>query len=124
MKQRTLSLIVFPVFLFCSAKSQDHYVRIAKIKIDSTQVQAYHEALKEGIKAAFKHEPGVLQLYALADKKHPNLITVFEVYANPAAYQSHIQTPHFKKYKTTVETMVQSLELTDVIPIAMKSKLK
>ena len=36
-----------------------------------------------------------------------------EVYANLEAYQSHILTPHFKKYKDTVKNMVLSLELID-----------
>ena len=36
-----------------------------------------------------------------------------EVYANLDVYQSHILTPHFKKYKDTVKDMVLSLELID-----------
>lgn len=40
-------------------------------------------------------------------------ITIFEVYANQEAYQSHIVAPHFKKYKETVKDMVLSLELID-----------
>ncbi|MFN9689541.1 MAG: putative quinol monooxygenase, partial [Bacteroidota bacterium] len=40
-------------------------------------------------------------------------LTIIEVYANLEAYQSHILTPHFKKYKDTVKDMVFSLELID-----------
>jgi len=40
-------------------------------------------------------------------------LTIIEVYANLKAYQSHILTPHFKKYKDTVKDMVLSLELID-----------
>jgi hypothetical protein len=32
--------------------------------------------------------------------------------------------PHFLKYKATVQDMVKSLELIDVIPIALESKTK
>ena len=49
----------------------------------------------------------------VADKKDASLITIMEVYANLEAYQSHILTPHFKKYKDTVKNMVLSLELID-----------
>ncbi|MBG9376796.1 antibiotic biosynthesis monooxygenase [Panacibacter sp. DH6] len=97
-------------------------VRIAKIKIDSLQVHQYYAALKEQMQAAIAKEPGVLTYYAVADKKDETSITILEVYADPTAYQTHIQTPHFKKYKETVKDMVKSLELTDVELIATAMK--
>jgi quinol monooxygenase YgiN len=62
---------------------------------------------------AIKVETGVLSYTVLADKKDITLITIIEVYANLEAYQFHILTPHFKKYKDTVKDMVLSLELID-----------
>lgn len=104
------------------AQSSVHYLRIAQIEIDPAQLEPYKAALKEGMAAAVKTEPGVLSLRAVYDKDRPAHITVFEVYADEKAYQLHIQTPHFKKYKTTVEKMVRSLVLTDVLPIALEDK--
>ena len=63
--------------------------------------------------AAIKLEPGVLSYTVVADNKDASLITIMEVYANLEAYQAHILTPHFKKYKDTVKNMVLSLELID-----------
>ena len=37
-------------------------------------------------------------------------------------YKSHIETPHFKKYKATVKDMVKSLELIDVTLIGSAKK--
>ena len=45
------------------------------------------------------------------------------IYADTAAYQSHITTTHFKKYKETVKDMVKSLELVDVTLIGSANKL-
>ena len=87
--------------------------RIAKIKVDVNQLEQYKSALKEQMNAAIKLEPGVLSYTVVADKKDASLITILEVYANLEAYQSHILTPHFKKYKDTVKNMVLSLELID-----------
>ena len=87
--------------------------RIAKIKVDVNQIEQYKSALKEQMNAAIKLEPGVLSYTVVADKKDASLITIMEVYANLEAYQSHILTPHFKKYKDTVKNMVLSLELID-----------
>jgi quinol monooxygenase YgiN len=87
--------------------------RIAKIKVDINQLEKYKVALKEQMNTAIKLEPGVLSYTVVADKKDLSLITILEVYANLEAYQSHILTPHFKKYKDTVKDMVLSLELID-----------
>lgn len=87
--------------------------RIAKIKVDINQVEKYKVALKEQMNTAIKVEPGVLSYTVVADKKDLSLLTILEVYANLEAYQSHILTPHFKKYKEAVKDMVLSLELID-----------
>ena len=96
--------------------------RIAKIKVDAKQLEVYKSLLKEQMNTAIKVEPGVLSYTAMADKKDATSITIFEVYASVEAYQSHIQTPHFKKYKDAVKDMVLSLELidTDVVCLAKK----
>lgn len=104
------------------AQVKTPYVRIAKIVVDSTQLENYKAALKEGAETAVRVEPGVLSLYAVYDKDNRTHVTVFEIYASKEAYESHIQTPHFKKYKTSTQSMVKSLELTDVIPIALEAK--
>lgn len=97
-------------------------MRIARIVVDSAQLESYRAALKEGISTAVKVEPGVLSLSAVCEKDHPTHVTVFEIYADESAYKAHIQTPHFLKYKNAVQGMVTSLELVDVSPIAMGTK--
>jgi quinol monooxygenase YgiN len=104
------------------AQNGNPYVRIARIVVDSIQLENYRFALKEHAEAAVKKEPGVITLYAVYDKDKPTNVTVFEIYASVPAYQSHILTAHFLKYKKTVENMVKSLVLTDVLPIALESK--
>ncbi|MBS1526175.1 MAG: antibiotic biosynthesis monooxygenase [Bacteroidetes bacterium] len=97
-------------------------VRLARIEVDPAQLDQYHAALKEQMNAAIKNEPGVLTYYAVSDKADPSHITILEIYADTTAYQAHIQTPHFKKYKTTVQNMVKKLELVDVNLIAAAKK--
>jgi quinol monooxygenase YgiN len=99
-------------------------VRIAKIKIVPAYLIQYKHALAEHAKAAVSAEPGVLTLNVVYDQKNPAQVTVFEVYASEEAYQSHLKTAHFLKYKNGTLKMVKSLELVDVVPIALESKLK
>jgi quinol monooxygenase YgiN len=114
MMKRILFLSIF-IFLSLTATAQINtkMYRIAIIKVDSGQLENYKLALQEQMNTAIQLEPGVLSYTVVADKKDPSAITIFEVYANQEAYQSHIATPHFKKYKETVKNMVTSLELID-----------
>lgn len=122
----SLILILFTMVSLANqpsfAQDKSPYVRIAKIIIDSAQIESYNTALKIHAEAAVSKEPGVLTLYGVYDKKEPTHVTVFEIYASVDAYNSHIQTLHFLKYKTTVKDMVKSLVLTDVIPISLQAK--
>ena len=115
---------ILSLFSF-TAKAQNSNTmhRIAKIKVDINQLDKYKAALKAQMDAAIKLEPGVLSYTVVADKKDATSITIFEVYANQEAYQSHIIAPHFKKYKATVKEMVLALELidTDLIVRAKKA---
>jgi quinol monooxygenase YgiN len=106
------------------AQEKSPVVHLAKLQIDPVQLESYKAALKEHIETAVRVEPGVLTLYAVSDKDNPASITVFEIYADTAAYKSHLQSPHFKKYKSTTKDMVKSLELIDVTPIALGAKPK
>lgn len=121
-----LSTLFFGVFnlIFFSTKAQDtnKMYRVAKIKVDANQLENYKSALKEQMNTAIKLEPGVLSYTAVADKKDSTLITILEVYANFEAYQSHITTAHFKKYKEAVKDMVLSLELIDTELVARAQK--
>jgi quinol monooxygenase YgiN len=98
------------------------HVRVAEIEVDPARLDAYRAALREEVEAAIRLEPGVLALHALSDKDTPTRVIVFEIYADEAAYRSHLETPHFRKYKASVESMVTSLKLSETTPIFLGSK--
>ncbi len=119
--------IVMMIVLFCnSASSQEksQMVRLAKLVIDSLQLDSYKALLKEEIEASVLLEPGVLTLYAVLEKMNPTHITILEIYADEKAYKSHLQTPHFIKYKNGTKDMVKSLELIESVPIVPGMKIK
>jgi quinol monooxygenase YgiN len=118
---------VAAVAISWSAKPQaqkPQKVRLARIVVDSTKLDSYKALLKEGVEAAMRKEPGVLSLYAVFEKKKPNHLTILEVYADEAAYQAHLKTPHFLKYKNGTQAMVQELELIDTNPLIPELKIK
>lgn len=105
-------------------QEKNQMVRLAKLVIDSTQLESYKSILKEEIEASVRLEPGVLTLYAVSERDNPMHITILEIYADIDAYEAHLQTPHFIKYKTGTKGMVKSLELVETDPIVPGMKIK
>lgn len=102
----------------------NNLVRLSKITVDAAQLDAYNAFLKEEIEASMRLESGVLTLYATAEKDNPYKMTILEIYADRAAYESHLKTPHFQKYKQGTLSMVKELELVDVKPLIPGLKIK
>jgi quinol monooxygenase YgiN len=103
-------------------RNRDYLVRLAELEINPAQLDAYRVALKEEIETSIRLEPGVLRLYAVSVKGHPEQIRLFETYKDEAAYQSHLQSPHFKAYKDKTQSMVKGLRLIEVEPVLLGSK--
>ncbi len=99
-------------------------VRLAKLEIDSTQLENYKTLLKEEIEASIKLEKGVLTLYAVFEINKPTQLTILEIYSNKKAYEKHILTAHFKKYKEGTKGMVKSIELIETTPLIPNMKIK
>src|SRR4051794_19411402 len=103
---------------------EDRVVRIAELEIYPDQLDAYKAALKEEISVSIRKEPGVLTLYAVSLKDHPEQIRLFETCRNLDSYQAHLQSPHFNKYKEQTRQMVKSLTLVETDPILLGSECK
>ena len=92
-------------------------IRIAELKIDTNYLEEYLTILKKEAEASVRLEKGVLCIFPMYQQENPTEIRLLEIYANEAAYQSHLKTPHFLHYKTTTQKMVQSLKLVDMAAI-------
>ena len=75
------------------------------------------EYAKEVGTVSMASEPGVIGLFSMQDKADPDKVYILEVYADRQAYEAHLQTAHFKKYKEGTATMVKSLKLIDTNPM-------
>lgn len=106
------------------AAAQGLMVRIAVIGVNPTQLDAYKTFLTEEQEASVRLEPEVLMLHSAQYTGDPTQVRLLEVYASRDAYQSHIKTPHFLKYKMGTEKMVTSLELPLANPILLAAKAK
>ena len=122
-------VFIFTILMFvlreqAYGQEKNPMVRLAKIVVDAAQLEQYKAILKEEAETSVKLEPGVLTLYAVSEKENPTHFTILEIYADSAAYKSHLQTPHFLRYKTGTTDMVVSLELVETTPLIPDMKIK
>ncbi|MDE6002633.1 MAG: antibiotic biosynthesis monooxygenase, partial [Prevotella sp.] len=66
-------------------------------------------------------EPGVVCLFPMQSAEDSTQIRILEIYASEEAYQSHIKTEHFLKYKQGTLHMVKSLKLPSMQPLDPKT---
>ena len=92
-------------------------VRLSKIRVNPEYLEEYMAFATEVGTVSLQTEPGVLTMYAVADKDNPCNITILETYASEEAYRAHIASNHFQKYKQGTLHMVDSLLLDDVTPL-------
>ena len=95
----------------------DGIVRLSKIEVYPQYLDEYIRYVTEVGEISLRTEPGVLTMYAVSEKENPCQITILETYASREAYDKHIASAHFQKYKQGTLHMVKSLELTDQTPL-------
>ncbi|KWT03599.1 MULTISPECIES: putative quinol monooxygenase [Pseudomonas syringae group] len=105
-----------------AGEPMEKVVRIAQLVIDPAQLAAYHAAVKEEMTDSVRLEPGVLSIYSVAEKDHPNRLHFFEIYADEAAYRSHIASAHFQKYVKATQSMIMSRVLIETEPVQLSTQ--
>lgn len=103
--------------------SESGITRLSKIEIYPQYLDEYKRYATEVGEVSLRTEPGVLTMYAVAEKENPCRITILETYASRSAYETHIASTHFQKYKQETLHMVKSLQLTDQITLNPNNKL-
>ncbi|WP_339649494.1 putative quinol monooxygenase [uncultured Salegentibacter sp.] len=99
-------------------------IRISEIKIEEQYLEAYIKILKYEAEASVRLEPGVISIYPMFQKENPTEIRILEIYADNEAYKAHLETPHFKEYKSSTLNMVESLKLIDMEAIDAETMSK
>ncbi|MDE5785983.1 MAG: antibiotic biosynthesis monooxygenase [Duncaniella sp.] len=125
MMRVVLMVLAAAMFMSCQEKTMvdklpmqaDGIVRLSKVRVNSECLDEYMKYAVEVGEVSLQTEPGVLTMYAVADKTDPCSITILETYASQEAYRSHIASEHFQKYKQGTLHMVDSLALDDVTPL-------
>ena len=109
MRGKTLAMVSTALFVgtlllrsssLSAETGEDRVVHLAELEIDPVQLELYKAALREenrGLHSGRARRPDAV---CSVCKGSPDpQIRLFEMYANAAAYEAHLQSSHFKKYK-------------------------
>ena len=117
MKNSLIAILMMLSSADMSAQKNTMMIRMSEIEIDLNYLQEYNKILREEAQASVKLEPGVISIFPMYQKENSTQVRILEIYASKEAYESHLTTPHFKKYKSTTLKMVKSLKLIDMSAI-------
>lgn len=120
---RCLRLDKEPGMCAKEAMGADGIVRLSKIEVYPEFLDAYMTYAVEVGEISLRTEPGVLTMYAVGEKENPCRITILETYASRAAYERHIASDHFRKYKQGTLHMIKSLVLSDQTPLNPENRI-
>lgn len=101
----------------------DGIVRLSKIEVYPQHLDEYMKYATEVGEVSLRTEPGVLTMYAVSEKENPCKVTILETYTSREAYEKHIASEHFQKYKQGTMHMVKSLVLADQTPLNPKNRI-
>ena len=124
--KKKLFLMLFALVLSITAVAQEvatpvNYktmiVQLAEIEVYPEHLQEYLKFANEVDRLSVEREPGVICLFPMQSAEDSTQIRILEIYASEDAYQSHIKTEHFQKYKQGTMHMVKSLKLPTMQPL-------
>ena len=92
-------------------------VRIAEIEVAPEHLDEYLAIAGEVDRLSMEREPGVICLFPMQSDDAPNRIRILEIYASEEAYQKHLRTEHFQRYKQGTLHMVKDLKLPLMQPL-------
>lgn len=92
----------------------DMMVRISEIEILPEHLDEYKLILKEEAAQSVKIESGVIAIYPLFQITHPTQARIIEIYVDRKAYERHLESAHFKHYKSSTIKMVKHLNIEEM----------
>lgn len=64
-------------------------------------------------------EPGCLVFDVSRDRQDPDLVYLYEVYSDDAAYEAHTRTAHFRDSRPLVELLILEQEVFESDALAL-----
>jgi autoinducer 2-degrading protein len=77
-------------------------VLVVKFQLKPEFRERFLQAALDDAYGANHNEPNCLRFDVIQDEADPNRIYFYEVYKDEAAFQEHLKTPHYLKYRDAI----------------------
>jgi len=84
------------------------YIVTVEFTIHPERMAAFMPLMVDNARASREQEPGCRQFDVCLDPAAPNLVYLYEVYDDRAAFDAHLATAHFKRFDAAVAPMLAS----------------
>ena len=84
------------------------YVIIVDFEILPERLEAFLPLMQANAAASLRDEPGCRQFDVCQDPQDPHRIFLYELYDDRAAFEAHLQTPHFTNFDAATADMLVS----------------
>lgn len=86
---------------------------IVRIRLAPGAAEAFRPLLEENARRSLGDEPGCRRFDVLSglDGAAPEAVTLYEIYDDEAAFEAHLQTPHYARFKAATAALVETLDI-------------
>jgi (4S)-4-hydroxy-5-phosphonooxypentane-2,3-dione isomerase len=99
------------------------YVVVVDLTLDGQQRAAFMPLMLANAAASLADEPGCRQFDVCVSPQDADSVLLYEIYDSAAAFEAHLQTPHFLSFDQSTASMVvhkavRRFVLQDLLPPA------
>lgn len=86
----------------------DGLVILVRFRVEAGQMAAFLDHLARNAAASVADEPGCRRFDVLTAEAGGDEVVLYEIYDSPAAFEAHLQTPHFAAFAASTKPLVLS----------------
>ncbi|KFX70015.1 antibiotic biosynthesis monooxygenase [Pseudomonas taeanensis MS-3] len=98
------------------------YCLLLKTQLKPNSFDAFIEAMAINAAASVRDEAGCVTFDVLRDRSDPDLVWLYELYHDEAAFEAHTQTAHFLASRPLVNPLILSQQVIEADVLALNPR--
>ena len=89
------------------------YSLLLKTQLQPGSLEQFMDVMSVNAASSVRDEPGCLVFDVVRDRSAPDLVWLYEVYTDEAAFEAHLLTPHFLASRPLVDPLIVRQEVIE-----------
>lgn len=85
----------------------DGLVILVEFRLKPGMRQKFLAAVKPDAEASVAKEPGCRRFDVVLPEGEDDVVWLYEIYDDAAAFEAHLETPHLKEFRAAIEPLVE-----------------